>query len=85
MKINVALAEGVWNVLSLTIARQDMSLSAAAAAIATSCLRGGGWRGEAGGQASWRYGAGYRHVCSCCVVRRMKKDEKKSGKKTKEP
>lgn len=49
-------AETVWNVLSVTIRRQDMSLSAAAAAaaaIVTSCLRGSEWRGEAGGQASW--------------------------------
>lgn len=46
-------AETVWNVLSVTIRRQDMSLSAAAAAaIVTSCLRGSEWRGEAGGQAS---------------------------------
>ena len=48
----MALAEGERNVLSLTIKRQDMSLSAAAT-IVTSCFRDGGWRGEAGGQASW--------------------------------
>lgn len=59
--------------------RCNMSLSAAAAAaaIVTSCLRGSKWRGEAGGQASQRYGAGYRHVCSCCLARKMKKDKKK--------
>ena len=42
-----------------------MSLSAAAVAIITLCHRGDEQRAEAGGQASRRYGAGYRHVCSC--------------------
>lgn len=55
----------------------SLSAAAAAAAIVTSCLRGSKWRGEAGGQASQRYGAGYRHVCSCCLARKMKKDKKK--------
>ncbi len=79
--IKVTQAEAVWNVSSLTIRRQDMSLSAAAAAIVTSCLWDGEQSGKAGGQASWWYSMGYRHVCSCCVVRRWKM-KRKSGKRT---
>lgn len=66
--------------LSVTNRRCNISLSAAAAAaIVTSCLRGSKWRGEAGGQASQRYGAGYRHVCSCCLARKMKTKRKSAG------
>lgn len=58
--------ETVWNVWSLTISRGDMSLSAAA--IVTSCLRGGAQRGEAGGQASWWGGTVRDTVMSAAAV-----------------